>query len=242
MSLYYEHLLVPVLPNYRPLADAVTAFACGIIENGCVAANPTITFAKVVTGEPLFRVARNPITGETISIRLPSRTIERPESLSGVSEIIGWAHNESEYDVSVAAEGNPLHPPLTVGFVENEAWKPYEGPYHLEVCCDVRARIVRLYHLESEEDLHRPPDFAKFQPRLDEDCTADEHDGIFVHPEAGAIRIPNAGCGMFWISFEYGKWIFPRLKDNSINVLDQSIIDLARTTFGIDFVEACNWG
>ncbi len=117
-------------------------------------------------------------------------------------------------------------------------------PYYLQVCCRVRSRTVRLHHLESEADLNRPPDldFTKFQPRYDEDCSADERTGVFTHPEINAFRIANAGCATFWIEFNYGKFIFPRLRNESVDILDDSILDLARKSFGSDFVQACHWG
>ena len=96
---------------------------------------------------------------------------------------------ESEYELSAGGCGLPRCPPCDVGYIQDGAWKPIDEPYHLEVSCNVRIRIVRFYTLESEDDLDRPPDFSSYRPRFDEDCMADERDGIFVHPEAGAMRI-----------------------------------------------------
>lgn len=242
MSLYYTHRLIPLSPEYRPEPGAVAVFEQGIIDNGNVAKPFTISFLRVTKGGPRERKIRNVMTGETINIRGPSRRGEPPQTLSSLSQIIEHATDLGEYDTAIAGEGIPPTPPLAVGYVENDAWKPMAGPYHLEIRCRVRSTIVRLYSLESEDDLHQPPDFSKYQPRFDEDCPADERGGIFVHPESGAFRVPNAGCGTFWIEFKFGKFIFPRLRGNDINVLDKSVVALARKAFSCDFVQACDWG
>jgi hypothetical protein len=242
MSENYTHLLVPLLPEFRPEPDAVSAFGQGIIDNGNVASPFVISFSPVTKGGPRERIMRNPMTGETINIRMPSRKSERPQTLSSPSEIVELAASQQEYDVSVSGEGIPRTPPFAVGYVENDTWMPMIEAYHLEIRCRIRSNIVRLFSLESEDDLHKPPDFTTFRPRFGEDCSVDEREGIFVHPESGAIRILNAGCGTFWIEFKLGKFIFPRLKDNGVNVLDDSVITLARKTFNCDFVQACDWG
>lgn len=242
MSEYYTHLLIPLSPELRPESDTVAQFAQGIVENGNVSAPAKISFSRVTKEPGRVRQIRNPRTLEKINIPLPSRRAEQPQILSAASQIIEQAANQREYDVTISGEGVPSVPPCIVGYVEKDTWKPFTEPYHHEVRCRVRGNIVRLYSLESEKDLVEPPDFTKIQPRFGEDCSADEREGIFVHPELGAIRIPNAGCGSFWVEFNYGKFIFPRLRNNTVNVLDDSILALARKAFGADFVQACNWG
>lgn len=242
MSLYYTHLLIPHLPEYRPEPDAVAAFGQGMINNGNISSPFTISFSRVAKGESPGRKLRNPMTGETITIPSPSRRIEKPETLSSLSQFIEHAAGQREYDIAISGEGVPPAPPLAIGYVENDTWNPMAGAYHLEIRFRVRSNIVRLYLLESENDLHRPPDLSKFRPRFGEDCSVGEREGIFVHPESGAIRIPNAGCGTFWIEFKFGKFIFPRLRDHGVNTLDDSIVTLARRAFNCDFVQACDWG
>ena len=242
MSLYYTHLLIPFSPKYRPEPEVVAAFAQGMIKNGNVANPFTISFSRVAKKEPYFREIRNVATGETIKMRLPSRKKEKPEALESTHKIIERASNHREYDVAIVSDGAPLAPPCAVGYVENDTWKPMTEAYHLEICCRVRDHVVRLSMIGGEEELHEPPDFSKWQPTFDEDCSADEREGFFVHPQKEGIRIPNAGSGTFWIEFRYGKFLFPLLRNNSLNLLDDSIVQSARKTFGGDFVQACQWG
>jgi hypothetical protein len=241
MSLSYKHFLIPLVPEYRPEPVGIAKFGRKIIENGHVAKDFTISFAQL-RSDLRTRTLKNAYTGETINIRAPSRRSEKTETLTDISQIIEAGAGHREYDVTISGDGIPANPPLIVGIVENDRWEPWANAYHHAVTCRVRSNIVRLYHLESEKDIHRPADITKYQPRFDEDCSIDEREGIFVHPELGAIRIPNAGCGMFRIEFNYGKFLFPRLRDNYINVLDDSIVAMARDVFGCDFVQACNWG
>lgn len=243
MSEYYTQFLIPVSPEYRPEPGAVAEFVQGMINNGNVPSPSKISFSRVTKQEGRVRPIRNAVTGETIHMRAPSRRSEQSKILFAASQIVEHAGNEREYDVAISGQALAAVPPCAVGYVENDIWKPMAGLYKLEICCQVRGDIVRLYYLESEEDLDKPMnmDFAKYRPRFGEDCSADEREGIFVHPELGAFRIPNAGCGRFWISFNFGKFLFPLLKDETVNVLDNSVVSLARKVFGCDFVQACYW-
>lgn len=244
MSLNYTHLLIPLSPEFRPEPGAVAEFAQGLVKNGNVPSASEISFSQMTNEPGRVRSIRNMVTGETVNMRAPSRKAEKPRTLSAASQINEPAAVEREYDVLISGKGVPAVPPIAVGYVQNNTWKPMVGPYHLEVRCRIRGNIVRLYYLESEEDFDKPPDmdFAKYRPRFGEDCSEAERNGIFVHPEIGAFRIANAGCGTFWIEFHYGKFLFPRLKNRSVNVLDDSVISLARKAFDTDFVQACHWG
>jgi hypothetical protein len=243
MSLYYTHMLIPTLPHFRPGVDDVVQFLNRMIGNGHVADNPTIEVAPVSKVKPVTRQMRNPFTGESIDIRSPSWKTERRIQLSETSQIAGECVNQPEFDVSIGGMGMPLAPPLAVGLSTGpHTWNAMDSRYHLEVRCRVRANIVRLSAIQSEEDLHKLRRVDLSLPRFGEDCSADERDGLFVHPECGAIRIPNAGCGMFWIEFNYGKFIFPRVKDGGIDVLAGPVLNLARTTFDCEFIQACSWG
>ena len=243
MSEFYTHYLIPVLPEYRPEPGAIAEFAQGMISNGNVPVPSKISFLPVTKQEGRVRPIRNAVTGETINMRAPSRRCEPEQILSAASQIVEHAGNQREYDVAISGRGLTAVPPCAVGYVENGGWKPSFGPYHLEIRFHVRGDIVRLYYFESEEDIDKPMDmdFANYRPRFGEDCSANEREGIFVHPEIGAFRISNAGCGRFWISFNFGKFLFPLLKDKTVHVLDNSVVSLAQKVFGCDFVQACYW-
>jgi hypothetical protein len=242
MSLYYRHFLIPSSPEFRPNANGVADFVSGMIRNGYTSSDATIAFAQVTRHGPRTRQVRFPKTGETIEIPRPTRTAEKSHQLTDACEITQLAASLLEYDVLVSGQAVPSHPPLKVGYVKDGAWQPMDEAYHLELRCRVRENIVRLYLLGSPDDLHRPPDIANYRPSFDEHCPASERCGLFVHPETGPIRIENAGCGRFWVEFNYGKWLFPRAEGGDVNVLDESVVTLAHTIFNTTFVQACDWG
>ena len=169
---------------------------------------------------------------------MPSRTMPHPERLADTSAIVALAECEPEYDVLIVSRRPPRSPPLNVGRVDpNGDWRPYEGAYYLEISCRVRNSPVRLCSLNVANDT------GDAGPSLfDEDCGEDDLDGFFIHPESPtAIRIPNAGCGQFWIEFAYGKWLYPRLHNDRLALLNEEVRSLATATFGTAFIEACSW-
>ena len=93
MSLYYEHLLIPAFPEYRPDAQCVADFMQGIVENGYVVVNPEINFASIARCEPRVREVHNPMTNETVRIHGPSRKLEKRMPVATTSEIFGFAND-----------------------------------------------------------------------------------------------------------------------------------------------------
>jgi hypothetical protein len=242
MSLSYTHLLIPRSPEYRPAPEALAAFSQGIVDLGNIASPFSISFSPVTKGDPNFREVRNTFTGETIRLRMPSRKIGQPQTISAITQIVECVSSQREYHLSISSQGVPVVPPCEVGYVENDAWKPMREACHQEIRCCVRDHVVRLSMVNSEEELHQPLDLSKWQPIFDEDCSVDDHEGIFVHPQQAEFRIPNAGCSTFWIEFRYGKFVFPLLKNGGLNLLNDAIVTLARKTFSKEFVQACLWG
>ena len=157
-------------------------------------------------------------------------TIEERWHFAKASEITGLASGALEYDASVVATGVAHHSPCQIGFIENGQWTAINGRYRLEISCHVRSSIVRLSRLKNEKDLTGPPDLTKYETLFNEDCTPDELDSLFVHPMIGPIRVPNAGRGRFWIAFDFPTWTFPALRNDSIDLLDPSLVALARNT------------
>lgn len=239
----YTHLLISVSKTYRPTPQAVCQFLEQMIQTGSVGQDHKISFGKVVKAEPRSWEGPNPFTRKMQKHRMPSRRRQRAEHLSATSQIVALAEQEQEYDVSVVGTVPPTHPPLDIGGLGKDGtWQSWAGPYHLAIFCRVRNSLVRLCYLKSGEDPNGPPHDIGI-PTFDEDCAEGELDGLFVHPlSPSPIRIPNAGCGRFWIEFEYGKWLYPKLTNDSVALLDPGVTRLAAETFGTAFVEACLWG
>jgi hypothetical protein len=239
----YTHLLISVSKTYRPPAQAICHFLERMIQTGSAGQDHKISFGKVVKSEPRSWEGLNPFTREMHKHTMPSRRRQRAEHLSAASQIAALAEQEPEYDVSIVSTVPPTHPPLEIGGIEKDGtWQAWTAHYHLGIHCRVRNSLVRLCYLKSGEDPNGPlPEI--WIPMFDEDCSEDELDGFFEHPlSPSPIRVPKAGCGRFWIEFEYGKWLYPKLKNDSVVLLDLDVTRLATETFGTAFVEACSWG
>jgi hypothetical protein len=132
--------------------------------------------------------------------------------------------------------------PLEVGSSGTDgAWRPFVGQYHLRIVCHVRNAPVRACRLASRGALNPPPPGIS-ESIYDEDCEESETDGFFQHPELpSVVRIPNARCARFWIEFEYGKWIWPKLAGNIFKRLNPTVNEATTRIFATNFDEACDW-
>jgi len=249
MSLSYTHYLIAASKEYRPTPQSVGQFLERVIQSHAIGEDYRIDCAGVVKVEPQFRKERKFFTTRMVKIRTIPRKRPRREQVPTTSRAVTLAEQEQEYDILVTSTIPPANPPLNIGCADKGGnWQSWTGPYHLQICCHVRRSLVRLSLFKPGDAPNAPlTDIANFitdnTPQFDEDCTEDERDGLFVHPNArDGIVIPNAGCGTFWVEFEYGKWLYPRLKGDDLALLDPAVTDLARRTFETDFVEACSWG
>jgi hypothetical protein len=71
-------------------------------------------------------------------------------------------------------------------------------------------------------------------------CRAPEkRNGIFRNPKTGAaIEVQNAACARFWIEFQFGKWLFPKIGD-SLDLLRPSILAVASDIFRTSLAQGC---
>ncbi len=78
---------------------------------------------------------------------------------------------------------------------------------------------------------------------VDEDSIDSNAVGLSRHPESReSIRVPDAGCAMTWIQFTPGKFLYPRLREGSLELLDTGAAEIVRQLFAGEFVQACEWG
>lgn len=243
MSLYYEHHLVARPANFRPEAETVARFLRMLNDEGYVPEGAQLSFVPVIQQEPVTIQRADPFSGRTMSIPGRSRRRGKPVTCKSDDDLLSQTANASEYDAVLDAEGLPQRPPMLVGYVEGDNWKPLDEPYALKVRCCIRSRIVRLFSHRSPEDFTKILDPFNMPAHLfDEDCSEDESTGWFLHPETGPISIANAGCATFWIELCYGKFLFPLTRDGSLDVLDDELRGRTEEIFGTAFVQACHWG
>jgi hypothetical protein len=253
----YTHLMIPVSKDFRPTATVVCQFLEKMTHAGMIGAEQTIKFHGLAKDEParqdiarLLRSGWNPFArriqpldpfGRPNLVTVFTRRVAHSRQLSAVPHIL--AEDESqEYDVFVASGVPPSNPPLNVGFPENGVWQPWSKPYWLQIVIRVRNSLVRLYYPQRNDD---PESLRRGYriPPFDQDCDENELDGIFQHPDyPEAIGVPYGGCGRFWVEFEYGKWLYPKLEGGCLRLLHPDLTRLAIDTFGTEFVEGCSWG
>lgn len=76
---------------------------------------------------------------------------------------------------------------------------------------------------------------GKEVPFFGEPCL--RQDATFRHPVTGElIEVANAGCSRFWVEFEFGKWLLPKI-NTSLNILDPSIAAMAQESFSTAFAQ-----
>lgn len=179
----------------------------------------------------------NPLTGEQISV--PRRSLTK---LKEAAEIAKTLEGTDDYNVTMEGKGPASRPPFPL-FMEKTSDQgstvtPYTGEYAYSVRCCVRVQAVSMSDWH-EEIAPAPDNVAPF----DSPCLDDNGKRFFHHPIIGEVtELSGAGCSQFWIEFESGKWLLPKIDDNSLEFLAVPIVDAAREIFRMDFVQGCRWG
>lgn len=174
---------------------------------------------------------------------MPFRQLGEKYPIDDLSNLADVLEGLTEYTICVNASENPADPPLAIGYNDSGKWTPFKEDYNLEIAFQVRNHTVRLAQLESEDELNAPLDPANLPtPTFDEDCEADSTAGVFVHPELDAYTLSKGGCACSWVEFRYGKFVYPRAINGSAEVMRGDIIDLTKSLFENDVIEASHWG
>jgi len=213
----YIHTLIASPPEFAPQPQQVVVFLNGLTDLNCTPLQATMRVGKL-SGQ--FRVGRDPLTGEVL--RIPRRDYAVADKTSGIRTLIDGLN---DYDIIVSGEGPPNLQPL--------ALEEFDGPYGFNLHICLRSMCV------STSDPHPEVSPTSAVPLFGEPCEADNRTGFFHHPHRGTIiEVPEAGCARFWIAFEFGKWLLPVMED-SLNLLDPSVVALARRCFATNFAQGC---
>ena len=145
-----------------------------------------------------------------------------------IAEIEEMAKDYPEFGVIVSASGRPRLPPLSIDFADD---------YNVAVSCHVRSKSV------STSDLHDEKPTNRKAVRFGEECSPKVRAGLYSHPETlDVIEVPKAGCARFWVKFELGKFLFPKIQGSDLEILNPKVVTLATECFGQEFVQGCYWG
>ncbi|MGH9590272.1 MAG: hypothetical protein ACRD25_07740 [Terracidiphilus sp.] len=174
------------------------------------------------------RWGTDPMTGEKISVPAQDRlNLERFEDIP--ASIEGSAHYTVAQSGQWAGEERPVDLLGTDGV-------PYEGSYICTVSCELRPEAVST----SAWDVEAGP-LTRNVPAFGSVCTNAVRTGIFPNPWSGeVIEVANAGCARFWIEFEFGKFMYPKVTD-SFQVLSPLILSGAEQCFRTKFAQGCRF-
>ena len=225
----YAHLLISTEPKFSPSPESVADFLAGLKKLGCFPQSSKITVVpRIKVGSPpTTSTFINPFTGESLFYTAPSRTYGKIKSIAKFTDLKKPSNAMSEYDITVTGKGPSPLPPLPIDF---------DKPYHYSIACSVRTHVVSTSNIFPDcEPLPR-----KLPKQFDEDCSEKDRTGYFVNPHTSrVIKVPKAGCSKFWVSFCLGKFLFPEIIDDNLEVLDVKIVQFSQTHFGIKFAQGC---
>lgn len=214
----YVHTLIPQNAQFWPKPEQVSRFVDGLTLLG---AAPLTAELKILKPSGRVRSFTDPLTGEMRTI--PSKEIIALDNAANLGRVISTL---DQYVLAIEGQGPPTVPafPLYV----NGAL--FADTYGFSVHCCVEAEPVSMSDLGDEETGCDELFFGK--PYRKQSGPA-----LFRHPRTSVlIEVANAGCARFWVEFEFGKWLPPKI-DDSLNILDPAITDLANQCFGLAFAQ-----
>jgi hypothetical protein len=219
MAEQYSQTLISTPKDFVPSPVKVREFLSAMVALEVV---PGTTTVLLVTPSGKTREYPNPFGGKPITVEIANR--KELENLSQIDEALA---SLQDYRLTIAGQGRPSTPPLPIVFDE---------PYCIDITCHVasKTRCTSNLHQESGKNL----DVAAYG----EPCPSDAKLGLFSNlNNLQVIEVPNAGCARFWIEFQLGKFLFPKVETN-LELLHPAIVRMANQTFGVTFAQGCHWG
>jgi hypothetical protein len=171
----------------------------------------------------------NPMTGEKSMRPDPDRT-----RIDASDEIPALIEDSAHFTVWAPGEWSSDDLPIAVFTPDG---KPFTKNYRCQVGCELRPSPVSTsaWDLEAGPNIRNVPLFGRSP------CGSEDDTGIFPNSWTGeVIEVPHAGCARFWIEFEIGKFIYPKVGRN-LDVLNPSIVEQAEQCFHTKFVQGCRF-
>lgn len=214
MAEQYLHTLIPSDARLAPSPEQVAQFVDSLSALDAAPLNYKLFLVKP-TGR--LRTFKDPRTGEARSIPANERVV-----LDGIDNLRSAIEGLQEYFVNIDGAGPPRTPAFPLYFED----APFKEAYSFTVRCCLKPEPVSMSFLAGNKTGMDVPLFG--QP-----CS--RRDALFCHPANGAvIEVPNVGSARFWVEFEFGKWLMPKI-DDSLNILDPSILATVDHAFSAQF-------
>lgn len=231
----YIHTLIAADSGFAPEPNPVARFYEEMADSAgyrIVSNKPAHPGLLLVKPSGRFRTmtGRNVFTGETRSVSVPD--FDR-QQLAEPSEIGPAIAGLEHYTVYASGEWDPSDAPLQLFTTDG---KPFIAESYF---CGLRCKAQPAPVTTSAWDFAIPTD--KKIPKFGSPCGAEPDAGIFSNPWTGsAIIVPGAGCARFWIEFEFGKFVLPRIEDR-LDLLSRAVVNLAEECFRTRFVQGCRF-
>ena len=214
----YSHTLIPSRHDFVPEPEQVGAFLSSLAAIG---AAPEKASINVATLSGKVETVVNPFTGETVVCpQWVGRKVKDTAAVPGAIKTL------DDYDVTITGKGPPKLPAFAFDF---------NGKYDFLVQCSCRKEVVSMSDWHDEAPVNKKVEF------FGRPCGAGNRIGIFHNPTTlEIIEVANAGCAKFWVEFEFGKMLFPRIVDR-LDLIAPAIVTCAEEAFGLKFVQGCHW-
>ena len=229
MGISYTHMLIPQDAELRPKISSVIAFFDGLAHAPGVRGVYRIEVrlsgerAKVTRGAKVKRrvkatTGRNPFTGEVTAFR--GSTYVETSSIDTIADVIRGA---DEFDVSVVFRIEPGKTFLNVPIENRSDVNEEEEAEDPRECIALTVKPTPVATSCGVEELSVEP-------------TGDS--AHFIHPKTKElIVLPSAGKASFWLGIPLDKWEMPAFVRSDLQIADPALLERARRTFEISFVE-----
>ena len=217
----YAHLLISADPDFVPDPAQVTAFFNRILNSfgfRLVVEPPFEPGIIVLKPSNKVRKGTDPMTGEVIAIPMRDRLVLRESA-----EILNSIDNFGEWTVGFSGKWMLGKTPIELRASDG---KPFESECSCFVSCNLRPKPVCTGDWRGE-----------FHGEMTELTFGDpksliQSAGIFTQPWTGErVEVADAGSARFWIEFEFGKWLLPKM-NNSFDVLLPEMMTAVQSCFG----------
>jgi hypothetical protein len=226
----YVHTLIAANSAFVPESPRVALFFDLLITSfnfRVISDAPFQQGLRVMKPSGRFRSFISPFTRE--KEQFPISDHIKVEKITDIPLVIeGLEH----YSVLQSGEWKTQNRPLVLLTTDGV---PYEESYVCEGSCHLRPEPVSTscWDIEASAD--------QLVPAFGKPCEGDGEAGVFSHPWTHErIEVPNAGCARFWIEFEFGKFLLPKMA-NSLDVLSPLIVAKTEECFHTKFVQGCRF-
>jgi hypothetical protein len=224
----YVHLLIAADPGFTPNVFDVASFFDQLqTEFGfeCIRSKkdwmPGLT---LFTSAERALTMKDSYTGEERSMKVP-KTIELEKS----SEIPSLISGEPKYGVRMSGRWPPNKPPIHLLLTDGTSFD--QGLVCFVGCFQTAAPVCTGDWRGAEGS--GAPEFV-----FGDQKGPIQPNGVFTNPWTGQrVEVPGAGSARFWVEFQFGKWLFPRINDN-FDILSPALVATVEKCFGIAFIQA----